>query len=367
MFRSPGRDMDQSRRERFMNWKESAESIEPVSKQWLDRAWARLDDLTKPRRSLGLIEEIAARYAAIREEERPAVTGKGVFVFAADHGVVSEGVSAYPREVTGLMVRNFLAGGAGINVLARCAGAEVHVVDVGVAEEPAWAPGLIRRSIRPGTGNILREPAMTPEEAEAALDVGVEMAEGAFEKGISVVATGDMGIGNTTPASALFASLLPAEAARVTGRGTGLDDRGLEHKIRVIERAVARAAVPREEPLRALAELGGLEIAAICGLCLGAASKRMAVMVDGFISSAGALVAMRLRPEVRDYLFFSHRSVESGHDVFFELEGIRPLMDLDLRLGEGTGAALAMQLLESGVRVYNEMATFSEVGIEPGA
>ncbi|MFP3927705.1 MAG: nicotinate-nucleotide--dimethylbenzimidazole phosphoribosyltransferase [Desulfobacteraceae bacterium] len=350
-----------------MDWKEKMNRIVPASEKRLIAAWQRLDSLAKPRRSLGLLEEIAARYSAIREDEPPSVAGKGVFVFAADHGVVNEGVSAYPQEVTGLMVKNFLAGGAGINVLARCAAAEVFVVDVGMARDPGAAPGLIRRAVRHGTGNILREPAMSMEELEAALNVGIEMSESAFEKGINVVGTGDMGIGNTTAASAVFASLLPAEPARVTGRGTGLDDRGLQHKIRVIEQAVARAAVPGEEPLRTLAELGGLEIAAICGLCLGAASRRIAVMVDGFISSAGALAAMRLKPEAADYLFFSHCSVESGHRVFFEIEGIRPLMDLDLRLGEGTGAALAMQILESGVKVYNEMATFAEVGIEPGA
>ncbi len=350
-----------------MSWKQTAESIHPVSEDRLDAAWRRLDDLTKPRRSLGRLEELAARFAAMREEATPDVSGKAVYVFAGDHGVVDEGVSAYPREVTALMVRTFLAGGAGINVLARCAGAEVHVVDIGMAAPLPDAPGLIQRCVRRGTGNLLREPAMSRREAEQAVEVGIEMAENAAERGVHVVATGDMGIGNTTPAAALFAALLPAGAAEVTGRGTGLDDEALAHKVQVIADSLERASGGLEDPISALAAVGGLEIAGICGLCLGGAALRMAVLVDGFISSAGALVAMRINPSVSDYLVFSHCSAEPGHRVFFEREGIRPLLDLDMRLGEGTGAAVAMQILEDGVRIFNEMSTFSEAGITPGA
>ena len=350
-----------------MAWRDVADRIRPVSTEWLETAWQRLDDLTKPRRSLGLLEELAARYAAIREEAAPQITGKAVFVFAGDHGVVDEGVSAYPREVTALMVNTFLAGGAGINVLARSAGADVRVVDIGMATPLPDAPGLIQRCVRRGTGNLLREPAMSREEAEQGIEVGVEMARTAREQGVSIVATGDMGIGNTTPSSALFAALLPAAPRDVTGRGTGLHDEGLDHKVRVIERALERASGELNDPVSALAALGGLEIAGICGLCLGGAAHRMAVMVDGFISSAGALIAMRINPAVADYLVFSHCSVEKGHRVFFEREGLRPLLDLDMRLGEGTGAAVAMQILEDGVRIYNEMSTFAEVGITPGA
>jgi nicotinate-nucleotide--dimethylbenzimidazole phosphoribosyltransferase len=350
-----------------MAWREVADRIRPVSAEWLETAWQRLDDLTKPRRSLGLLEELAARYAAIREEAAPGITGKAVFVFAGDHGVVDEGVSAYPREVTALMVNTFLAGGAGINVLARSAGADVHVVDIGMATPLPDAPGLIQRCVRRGTGNLLREPAMSREEAERGIEVGVEMARTARERGVSVVATGDMGIGNTTPSSALFAALLPAAPREVTGRGTGLQDEGLRRKVRVIESALERASGELNDPVSALAAVGGLEIAGICGLCLGGAADRMAVMVDGFISSAGALIAMRINPAVADYLVFSHRSVERGHRVFFEREGLRPVLDLDMRLGEGTGAAVAMQILEDGVRIYNEMSTFAEAGIAPGA
>lgn len=350
-----------------MDWREIANRIQPLSQAWIETAWSRLDDLTKPRRSLGLLEEMAARYTAVREESPPRIAGKAVFVFAGDHGVVAEGVSAYPQEVTTHMVRNFLAGGAGINVLARAAGAEVHVVDIGMAQDLPDAPGLIHRCVRRGTGNLLREPAMTLKEAEAAIGVGVEMAHSAHAHGVSVVATGDMGIGNTTASSALFAALLPAAAADVTGRGTGLDDAGLAHKIQVITKALERHGIGPEDPLGALTAVGGLEMAAICGLCLGGAALRLAVLVDGFISSAGALAAMRLNPTVADYLFFSHCSVEKGHRVFFEREGLRPILDLDLRLGEGTGAAVAMQLLEDSVRIYNEMATFADAGIQAGA
>jgi len=350
-----------------MNWKEAAGRIRPVSPKWMETAWERLDSLTKPRRSLGLLEWLAARYVAVREERHPRITGKGVYVFAGDHGVTAEGVSAYPQEVTSLMVRNFLAGGAGINVLAQCAGAEVHVVDVGMASPLPDAEGLLQKNVKRGTGNIAVAPAMTRGEAERAVDVGVEMALSAHEKGLSILMTGDMGIGNTTPSAALFAALLPAAPEDVTGKGTGLDDDGLSHKIGVVEKAVRRAAADSEDPMSVLASLGGLEIAAICGLCLGGAALRRAVFVDGFISSAGALAAMKINPHVSDYLFFSHCSVEKGHRLFFDKYGLRPLLDLDLRLGEGTGAAIAVQILEDAVKIYNEMATFADMGIDPGA
>jgi nicotinate-nucleotide--dimethylbenzimidazole phosphoribosyltransferase len=350
-----------------MDWKEAVGQIKPVSGEWLEAAWNRLDDLTKPRRSLGLLEEIAARYVAIREERKPEISGKGIYVFVGDHGVVEEGVSAYPQEVTSLMVRNFLGGGAGINILARCAGADVKIVNIGMTDSIQDAKGLIQRCVRKGTGNILHEPAMTKEETDQAIGVGVEMAFDAHDSGLSVAATGDMGIGNTTPSSALFSALLPAEPAEVTGRGTGLDDMGLSRKITIIRKAIERADLSQRDPVSVLSALGGLEVAGICGFCLGCAAKRVAVFVDGFISSAGALAAMRICPDVSDYLFFSHCSVENGHRLFFEKEGLRPILDLGLRLGEGTGAAIAIQILEDAVKVYNEMATFTDVGIEPGA
>lgn len=346
---------------------ETLEKIRPVSENWLKKARERLDSLTKPKGSLGMLEDLAARFAAIRGEIPIVLPGKEVIVFVGDHDVVSEGVSAYPQEVTKLMVHNFLNGGAGINVLARCAGAEISIVDIGMKEEIFDAPALIARNVKRGAGNSARGPAMTLEEAEKAVSIGIEMAGSARKRGTGMIATGEMGIGNTTPSSALFASMLSLSAEEVTGRGTGLDDQGVNHKMKVIERILEVNHDRLEEPMSALAAVGGLEIAGICGLCLGGAANQMAVVVDGFISSAGALVAMRLNPHVRDYLFFSHQSVEAGHRLFYEKEGIRPILNLDLRLGEGTGAALAMQVIEGAVRVFNEMATFEDVGIEPGA
>jgi len=347
-------------------WKQDLKRIHPISSKWFGIAQERWDSLTKPKRSLGMLEEIAARAVAIREEKLPAILAKEVFVFAGDHGVVSEGISPYPQEVTGLMVRNFLRGGAGINVLARCAGAGVSIVDIGMKDDLSNIDGLIRRNVRRSTRNIAEGPAMTREETETAMNVGVEMAEQSFGRGGFMLATGEMGIGNTTPSSALFSALLPAAVEDVTGRGTGLDDAGLVHKTAVIARAMEVNRPALRDPLSILSAVGGLEIAGICGLCIGGAARRMMVVVDGFISTAGALVAMRLNPAIKDYLFFSHQSSEKGHRAFFEKENIRPILDLDLRLGEGTGAVLGMQIIENALRLYREMATFEEMGITPG-
>ena len=350
-----------------MMWEKILKQVRPVSNEWLAKARERLDNLTKPRGSLGVLEELAARYVAIREEEKPEITGKEVFIFVGDHDVVTENVSAYPQEVTALMVRNFLAGGAGINVLARCRDARVSIIDIGMKDDLTDAPGLIKRNVRRGAGNIVSGPAMTREEAEVAINVGIEMAEKAQSNGASIIATGEMGIGNTTPSTAIISSLLPSDVSAVTGRGTGLDEEGIKHKVSIIKRALEINRESMNDPISTLAAVGGPEIAGICGLCLGGAANRMAVIVDGFISSAGALVAMRLNPFVREYLFFSHQSFEKGHRIFFEKEGIRPILDLDLRLGEGTGGAVAMQIIEDAIRIFNEMATFADVGIEPGA
>lgn len=347
--------------------KQTLEQIQPISNQWLEKAWNRLDNLTKPRRSLGFLEEIAARVVAIQEQERPSLEKKEVFTFAGDHGVVAEGVSAYPQEVTVLMVQNILAGGAGINVLSRCAGAQVNIIDIGMKEDLGNTDVLIKRNVKRSTDNMATGPAMTREEAEKAVGVGIEMANLAHDRGTVMIATGEMGIGNTTPSAAVLAALLPSDVESVTGVGTGLDEKGLKQKIKIIEKALAVNQDRCNDPISILAAVGGLEIAGICGLCLGSAAKRMVVVVDGFISSAGALVAIRLNPTIKDYLFFSHLSAEKGHRTFFEKEGLRPLLDLDLRLGEGTGAALAMQIIENAVKIHNEMATFEEVGIEPGA
>jgi nicotinate-nucleotide--dimethylbenzimidazole phosphoribosyltransferase len=348
-------------------FEETVRNIRPVQKELLDKAYERLDNLTKPRRSLGFLEEIAARLVAIIGGEKPLLGKRRVCVFVGDHDVVCEGVSAYPAEVTMLMVKNFAAGRAAINVLARQAKAEVEVIDIGMAEDPGELPGLVRQNIRRAAANIARGPAMTEEEALRAVAVGIERANAAIDNNISVLATGEMGIGNTTPAAALFAAYLNLPANELVGPGTGLDSAGVRRKIKVVEQALGVNKQKCTGALETLAALGGLEIAGICGLCLGAAVCSKPVAVDGFISSAGALAAMRICPAVKDYLFFAHLSAEPGHHRFFEQEKLRPIVNLDMRLGEGTGAVIAIQIMENALAIYNEMATFAEAGITPGA
>jgi nicotinate-nucleotide--dimethylbenzimidazole phosphoribosyltransferase len=243
----------------------------------------------------------------------------------------------------------------------------VSVIDIGMKEEIGDRGDLIRKNVKRGTGNIAQGPAMTMDEALEAVNVGIETAILAHEKGNSMIATGEMGIGNTTPSAALFLVLLPADVADVTGKGTGLEKDGVKQKARVINKALEINRPFIKDPISALASVGGLEIAGICGLCLGGAARRMVVVVDGFISCAGALVAMKLCPRVKEYLFFSHRSSEKGHRIFFKKENLKPILDLDMRLGEGTGAALAMQIIENSLSIYNEMATFDDINIEAGA
>jgi nicotinate-nucleotide--dimethylbenzimidazole phosphoribosyltransferase len=337
--------------------------IKPVDPAWLAKAQERLDSLTKPPGSLGRLEELAALYVAIREDLFPSLEKKRVVVFAADHGVVAEGVSAYPQEVTFQMVYNFLRGGAGINVLARNAGASVEVVDIGVNHDFGEHKGLISRKVAYGSRNMAREPALTHEEAAHAVLVGVERAGAAVAAGVDALAAGDMGIGNTTPAATLTTVFTGRPASAVTGRGTGIDDNALRHKVAVINRALALHRPDPEAPLEALAAVGGLEIAGIAGLILGAAATRRPLLLDGFIATAGALVAARLAPAVTDYLIAAHRSVEPGHQIALDSLGLKPLLNLQMRLGEGTGAALGLGLLEAGLKIYKEMATFAEAGV----
>jgi len=337
--------------------------IQPIDPAWRAKAQARLDNLTKPPGSLGRLEEVAAQYVAIREELFPLLKKKKVVVFASDHGVVAEGVSAYPPEVTFQMVYNFLRGGAGINVLARHVGAAVEVVDIGVNHEFQEAPGLISRKVAPGSRNLAREAAMSQDQALAAIMVGVERAQAALDEGVDALAAGDMGIGNTTPAAALAAVFTGRPPPEVTGRGTGIDDASLNHKVAVIQRALDLHCPDPQDPLAVLAQVGGLEIAGICGLILGAATGRRPLLLDGFIATAGALVAAALAPAATGYLIAAHRSVEPGHRIMQEHLGLKPLLDLDLRLGEGTGAALGFGLLEAGLKIYAEMATFAEAGV----
>jgi nicotinate-nucleotide--dimethylbenzimidazole phosphoribosyltransferase len=328
-------------------------------------AQARLDRLTKPPGSLGRLEELAARIVVITGQACPRIERPIVFTLAGDHGVVAEGVSAYPQAVTAQMVENFCRGGAAVNVLARRVGAEVVVADLGVASGLPDHPALVRRRVAPGTRNMAAGPAMTRDEALQAIQVGAELVD---EHTPDLVATGEMGIGNSTAASALTAALTGADAAAVTGRGTGVDDRTWTRKVDVIRRALLVNRPDPQDPVDALARVGGLEIAGLVGVILAGAARRVPVVLDGFIATAAALVAVRLRAETREYLLAAHRSAEAGHGRLLETLGLAPFLDLGMRLGEGTGAALGIGLVQAALACYREMATFQEAGVsEPVA
>ncbi len=342
---------------------ETIERIKPINEELLQQAQGRLDKKTKPLGSLGRLEEFAKRVVAISGSQEPDLARKTIFVFAGDHGVTEEGVSLFPREVTPQMVMNFLSGGAGINVLARHAGAEVRVVDVGVDYDFADTAGLIHKKVSRGTKNFAKGPAMSRNEAIAGITVGIELADQCLAEGVGLVGTGEMGIGNTTPSSAIIAAISGISVAELTHRGTGIGDEALSNKIRVIEQGLAINKPDPTDPLDVLTKVGGLEIAAIAGLVLGCAANSIPVVIDGFISTAGALIASELHPNVRDYIFAAHQSVEIGHGYMLERIGADPILDLKLRLGEGTGAALAMTLIEAGVKILKEMATFEQAGV----
>lgn len=355
-------------------FRDAAAKVKPVDSRALAQAFAHHETLTKPPGSLGVLEELGARLSAISGACPPPIPEPvAVTVFAGDHGVLTEGVSPWPVEVTAQMVANFVGGGAAINAIARQAGADVVVIDVGVAsglEALHGAPGFVAAKIRPGTGNIAEEPAMTHDQALQALDVGVTVAGGLAEAGFGCLVTGDMGIGNTTPSAALIAAFCGRPAAEVTGRGTGIDDARLEQKVRVVERALGRSGVQPGTPvvaqagaLDALASLGGLEIAAIAGCIVGGAAQRLPVVVDGVIAAAAALVAAALVPEATGYMVAGHRSVEPGATVALEQLSLEPVLDLRMRLGEGTGACLAVPVLQAAARVLGEMATFDSAGV----
>jgi nicotinate-nucleotide--dimethylbenzimidazole phosphoribosyltransferase len=307
--------------------------------------------------------ELSVQIAAITGSSRPSVSRKGVIIMAADHGVAIEGVSAYPAEVTPQMVLNFLHGGAAINVLARQAGARVVIVDIGVAAEFPELPGLVRRKVACGTANMAQGPAMTRQQVEEAVQVGIEVAEAEIAAGLDLVATGDMGIGNTTASSAIVAAFTGLPVSQVTGRGTGLDDAGMNRKVSVIEQILRTNQPDPADALDVLRKVGGLEIAGLAGVIIGSAAKRVPVVIDGFISGAAALVAAELVPAVKPYMIAAHQSVEVGHQAILKRLGLRPLINLNMRLGEGTGAALAFHLIEGSVRILNEMATFDEAGV----
>jgi nicotinate-nucleotide--dimethylbenzimidazole phosphoribosyltransferase len=338
------------------------ERIAPLDADAMARAWARQARLTKPPGSLGRLEEIAVQIAGMTSQERPSVARRAVIVMAADHGVTQEGVSAYPAEVTAQMALNFLRGGAAINAIAGSVGASVTVVDVGIASEVSH-PELLARKVARGTANMVVGPAMTQEQARAAMVVGAETLETLADEGLDLVATGEMGIGNTTAASALTAVMTGRSPREVTGRGTGVDDERLAHKVAVIERAIAVNAPDANDPLGTLAQVGGLEIAALAGLIVAAASRRIPVLLDGFIASSAALIACAWRPLAREYLLAGHVSVEPGHQIILDRLSLRPLLNLEMRLGEGTGATLAMAVVDAALRAHDEMATFDEAGV----
>ncbi len=338
-------------------------AVAPLDEGAMAAARARQEQLTKPPGSLGRLEILSVQLAGITARPLPCVDRKAVIVLVADHGIVDEGVSAYPSEVTAQMVLNFLRGGAAINVLARQAGARVIVADLGVAADLPAHPDLLDRKIARRTASFLQGPAMSREQAARSIRTGLEIVTAEVEQGLDLVATGEMGIGNTTPASAIAAVYTGLPVADVTGRGTGLDDEGLARKVSIIEAALALHRPNPLDPLGVLAAVGGFEIGAIAGVCLGAAARRLPVIVDGFISAAGALIAAALCPAVTDYLVASHLSVERGHGPIWEVMGLQPLLDLDLRLGEGTGAVLSMHLAEAACRILSQMATFGEAGV----
>jgi nicotinate-nucleotide--dimethylbenzimidazole phosphoribosyltransferase len=344
---------------------QTIEQIMPPDAAVRAQAHRRLEMLTMPHWALGRLLDLAVDLAGITRSLRPPVGRKAIVVMAGDHGVVAEGVSKYPQEVTPQMVANFAAGGAGINALARQAGASVRVVDMGVAADLGGlvASGkVLSRRIGPGTRNIAAGPAMSRAEAVAAVEAGITVARELAAE-VDVYGTGDMGIGNTTPSSAIVAALSGRPAAEVTGHGTGVDEIQFAHKVRVIERSLAVNHPDPGDGLDVLAKVGGFEIGGIAGLILGAAALRKPVVVDGFISTAGALIAHTLCPAAAGSMIAAHRSAEKGHRTAMEILGKQPLIDLDLRLGEGTGAALAMNFLEAAVRVLTEVATFEEASV----
>jgi nicotinate-nucleotide--dimethylbenzimidazole phosphoribosyltransferase len=344
----------------------AAASLRPVDDGAAVEAAALSDRLTKPRGALGRLETLGAQLAGIAGFSPPPVpTPAAVAVFAADHGVVAEGVTPWPSEVTAQMVANFCSGGAAISVLARHSGARVVVVDVGVASGlPEGLPpdSFVAAKVRAGTGNIAVEPAMRLDEARAALDVGADTAARLIAEGAACLATGEMGIGNTTPSAALVAALCGRGPAEVTGRGTGIDDPMLARKIAVVERALTRLP-PNPDPLAVLASVGGLEIAALAGFVVGGGAARVPVVIDGLIAAAAAVVAQLLAPDVHGYLIAGHRSSEPGSTAALTYLGLEPVLDLQLRLGEGTGACLALPVVEASAHILREMATFDAAGV----
>ena len=344
---------------------EIIQKITPVNFKLMGKAQEKLDNLTKPQGSLGRLEDFARRIVGTSGTLSPTIKRKVIFVMAGDHGVAEEEVSAYSQEVTFQMVYNFIRGGAGINVLARHIGAEIVVVDMGVAKEFPLEKGLIVKKIAYCTKNIAKGPAMSKEEAERAIIAGIEVFEDELSrKGIDIIGLGEMGIANTTPSSAIVACLTKSKVEEVTGQGTGIDQKQLKNKIRVIKQAIKVNHPDPEDGLDVLSKVGGFEIGGLVGCILAAASHRVPIVIDGFISCASALIAIKLAPVARDYIFASHNSMEKGHKIALKYIGKVPMFDLGMRLGEGTGAALGISFIEAGIKILTQMATFTDAGVD---
>jgi len=342
--------------------KETLSKIEGLDEKKMQEAQDRLDSLTKPPGSLGKLEEIAVKLAGISGDVYYKVNQKHHILMAGDHGVVEEGVSAFPAEVTVQMVYNFLHKGAAINVLADQIGAKVTIVDIGIAGE-IEADGLINRKIRKGSSNIAKGPAMSKEEAILSLEIGIEMANNAIKSGANLLGTGEMGIGNTTPSSAIIAAVTDEPLSKLVGYGTGIDDERLAHKIEVIKKAIDTNKADTNDGIDVLTKLGGFEIGGMAGVMLGAAANKKPVIIDGLISGAAAIVATLIEPETSNYFIPSHQSVEPGHSAVYKYLGLEAMLNLNMRLGEGTGAILAMYLVEAASDIISGMATFAEANV----
>lgn len=343
--------------------REIAASISGIDPVIIKKTQERLDSLTKPLGSLGRLEELAKQICGITGKESPLLRNKVIFTLASDHGVTEEGVSAYPKEVTSQMVYNFLSGGAGINVLANHVGARVVIVDIGVSSDLKPSPQLVVKKINYGTKNMAKGPAMTRDEAVKAIRAGIDIFEDEFKAGIDIVGTGEMGIGNTTSSSAITAVFTKKLIKEITGKGAGLDDKGLEKKIRVIEKSLSVNKPDSSDVIDVLSKVGGFEIGGLAGIILAASAKKVPVVIDGFISGAAALIAFNIEPRVKDYMIAAHCSVESGHKFILEHIGLKPLFNLDLRLGEGTGGAIGIGLADAAIKILTQMATFKSANV----
>ena len=351
-----------------MNLKEIIDGIQPIDPEWISKAKDRTGQLVMPTRALGRLHEIAERLCAIQKTLQPSINRKAVLVMAGDHGVVNSGVSAYPQEVTGAMVQTFLAGGAGINAISRLVDAEVFVVDMGIIAslDGLDMPGsdhLVTHKIAPGTADFTQGPAMSLPEAEKSIVLGFQEASRLFQNGVDILGTGDMGIGNTTPSAAIGAVICGTDLGQMVGRGTGVDDEGLERKRSAVTRGIKLNQPVAEDGLDVLTKVGGFEIGGIAGVVLAGAFHKRPVVIDGFISTAGALIATALCPDVTDYIFAGHCSEESGHRFMLNYLKLDPLLDLGMRLGEGTGGALAMSIMEGATSIFKEVLTFAEAGV----